>query len=809
MSLTIIRGFTRSLPLVLGVLFAAGPAAGQPAWTDFSYTDWNPGTDPALKGWDYESRLYESRAAWDGSRFVSILSYEAEEVSPADYRFAYSSDGRNWSAGTETETINMPRAWSVSHHTLACDPDCFPATDVYWADQSQNVKFKMWYCHSGYFFDFRYAESTDGRHWEAALEPDYCPPTYKQYDWTPTTRIMIKPDVLYRPTGSTTLDISNPMNNRYIFYSGASTIDTGGGSGFFEMYISSNGLDWKLYAWDSQCQGQWDAWTDAPSEVSHLLTFTGGLASSSLYVDSIEEVYENGERRGFLLWVDRYTTNPSIQSYYSTNGFDWISREQPINTIGDANDWTSDITVWNYQRNYGLDAVRLGESYFITRAGRSESQHYNTGAAIVKGPMSAEADTPASPSSGNVAIDYRLFHWNAETCPDAEFTFSTDGANWISAAAAGGESAPYLTGIGGYPHAFTWNSLSDLPGGAPAVYFRVQPVPAAETGSYDTTAPFAVSQTGPSPTAPLPSPTLPLPSPTAIPPTPTAIPPTPTTAPSPAPSPSATSASLPTPSPAPTPRHLVIDAADYDGDGTADCGLWRGDDGTFRIRDLSLVYYGMTGDIPVSGDYGGDGSADYAIWRPSSGKWSMRGLSNGANHYYGQNGDIPAPADYDGDFRTDTALYRPSIGKWFIRGQTTFYYGLYTDLPIPGDYNGDGTADPALFRPFPGGAGWYIRHLTLLYYGQTYDLPVPGDYNGDGTTELSVFRPSFGRWYVRGVPYVVFGQADDIPFAFNYDGDATAERALYRPGQGRWLIYGLTSFYFGSAGDQPISGKSY
>jgi len=65
MPLTIVRGIIRGLALALSSCFLAGFAHGQPSWTDFSYTDWNPGTDPALKGWDYESRLYECRAGWD------------------------------------------------------------------------------------------------------------------------------------------------------------------------------------------------------------------------------------------------------------------------------------------------------------------------------------------------------------------------------------------------------------------------------------------------------------------------------------------------------------------------------------------------------------------------------------------------------------------------------------------------------------------------------------------------------------------------------------------------------------------------
>lgn len=316
-------------------------------------------------------------------------------------------------------------------------------------------------------------------------------------------------------------------------------------------------------------------------------------------------------------------------------------------------------------------------------------------------------------------------------------------------------------------------------------------------------------------------PATPTPLPTASPPPS----PTPSVEPSASPSPAATAAPSPTPSAEPsaspsarpsptasalpTPARLVIAADDYDGDGRTDSALWRAADGSFRIRDLSIVHYGRSGDIPVNGDYNGDGTADYGVWRPGSGRWWVRSLYAGpaADHYYGRSGDVPVPADYDGDFRTDTAVFRPATGRWYVKGMTSFAYGAPGDIPVPGDYDGDDLADGALFRQGDSECAWFVRNLTRVFYGRRGDIPVPGDYDGDGASELALFRPVEGRWYVRGAGSVLFGRSGDVPLPFDYEGDGTAERGLYRPSEGRWYIYGVTSFSYGAAADQPACGK--
>jgi hypothetical protein len=315
----------------------------------------------------------------------------------------------------------------------------------------------------------------------------------------------------------------------------------------------------------------------------------------------------------------------------------------------------------------------------------------------------------------------------------------------------------------------------------------------------------------PPPPSPTPSPsTSPTPSPA---PSPTETP-TPNGYQTPTPVPSSTPSPTPSPTavpPTPTPWRMVVDADDYDGNGTADLALWRGYNVSWRVRNVSIVYYGRPTDIPAPGDYNADGVADIALFRPSSGQWFLRGAdgATAGDAYYGQNGDIPVPADYDGDFHTDTALWRPSTGWWYVRGMTRFVYGLNGDIPIPGDYDGDGTADPATYRYAPGYAVWFVRDLTRFFYGKPGDIPVPGDYSGSGLTQVAVFRPAYGRWYTRGEAYLTFGANGDIPFALDYDGNGTAERALYRPSEGNWYIYAVSIVAFGTQTDKPLAGKPY
>ena len=343
------------------------------------------------------------------------------------------------------------------------------------------------------------------------------------------------------------------------------------------------------------------------------------------------------------------------------------------------------------------------------------------------------------------------------------------------------------------------------------------PVPETPTPVVKTPTPVPETPT-PVPETPTPVPETPTPTPYAAPKTPTPVPETPTPVPAtptpPIPTPTE-APNTPTPVTVPTPVRHVYDAADFNGDGSDDLGLWRSSNSSFYIYNISAVAYGLAGDIPVTGDYNGDGRADYAVWRPSSGRWWVRGVNTSgtplADLYYGLSGDFPVPADYDGDFRTDTAIWRASGSGclYAIKSQTRFYYGVAGDLPVPADYNGDGTADPAMFRSNGAMSGlWYVRNLTFRAWGYGSDAVAPGDYNGDGTAEISVFRGYAGTWYILGSAPVSFGQANDIPVVIDYDGNGTQDRVLYRPSTGGWYIYGVTSISYGTSTDQPAVGKT-
>ena len=171
---------------------------------------------------------------------------------------------------------------------------------------------------------------------------------------------------------------------------------------------------------------------------------------------------------------------------------------------------------------------------------------------------------------------------------------------------------------------------------------------------------------------------------------------------------------------------------------------------------MANFVFGGPGYISVSGDYDGDGLSDPGLYRKDDGLWRVALSSRNyaeAKIYVNSYGDVPlvpAPFDYDGDGKTDPAVFAygcgASIGKQYVFG----YYVLssaqnyaqndppFRQLgredtqdsnvdPQPGDYDGDGKGDYG--ASWPDNPGEWRMWLSTHAWQSHSDA----EWNGDGT----------------------------------------------------------------------------
>ena len=72
------------------------------------------------------------------------------------------------------------------------------------------------------------------------------------------------------------------------------------------------------------------------------------------------------------------------------------------------------------------------------------------------------------------------------------------------------------------------------------------------------------------------------------------------------------------------------------------------------------MVWGEAGDRPVAADYNGDGVTDFGVYRPSTGAWhlSLSGTQTALTLQWGGPEDVAVPLDHDGDGKADLALIR-------------------------------------------------------------------------------------------------------------------------------------------------------
>jgi hypothetical protein len=301
---------------------------------------------------------------------------------------------------------------------------------------------------------------------------------------------------------------------------------------------------------------------------------------------------------------------------------------------------------------------------------------------------------------------------------------------------------------------------------------------------------------------------------------------------------------------------VVRDApGDFNGDGRTDFSIVRPGPGgsagslTWYIRHngpntTRFQQFGLNSDFILPADFDGDGSDDITVWRGQGaniGFWILSSKTGTASfNQFGQAGDDPVViADYTNDGADDMAIYRRGTaqGYFWIWPSSGPYKGRFAAVPwgndqtgdtaLFGDYNGDGFADFTIYRTegnqqriwtLFGSADLLNQTFKTELFGGTSYLFVPGDYDGDGTTDLAatrivgsaiqwIYKPSAGG----PVAYINWGaSATDLEVQGDYDGDGKTDLAIWRNSGalvGYYIVRlsngGVMYEQWGSAGDTP------
>ncbi len=254
----------------------------------------------------------------------------------------------------------------------------------------------------------------------------------------------------------------------------------------------------------------------------------------------------------------------------------------------------------------------------------------------------------------------------------------------------------------------------------------------------------------------------------------------------------------------------------------AGLGQWwlAGPSNAFDASTKGPRWFGLNGDIAVTGDWDGSGVVRLGVFRcPASGvcQWYIDLNNNGqwdgtfggdAIWNFGLTGDLPVVGDWTGTGGSKIGVMRcgtTGVCTWYLdlgnkhtydpATVGTYSFGLPGDKPVAGPWaNISGVNAPVdqigVFRcPASGVCQWFVDSTgqtgtasttplpvtaTSVYsFGLPGDLPVVGTWNNNGGKRIGVFRSvgGLGVWFVDTNGNHAFDPGTDQMFNFGLAGD--------------------------------------